>query len=75
MSIITKCDNCDCELKNGSPIHLSFGFGTYLDGEEYDFCSIEHLTEFCKKISSEKKPEYEEMEASEIEGEEYDKQL
>lgn len=75
MSSIIKCDNCQEEIANGSPIHLSFGFGTYLDGEEYDFDTIDCLVSFCKKIEINKKPEFEELVANEIEDGEIDDQL
>jgi YHS domain-containing protein len=42
------CDTCglnltiDCKL----PIELSFGYGSGLDGEEYQFCSLKCISDF-----------------------------
>jgi hypothetical protein len=37
---ITICDTCGETLKLGTPIELSFGYSSSLDGNDYDFCGL-----------------------------------
>ena len=42
------CDNCKKEMEFVS-VELSFGYGSRLDGKEYEFCSDKCLKEFINK--------------------------
>ena len=44
-----KCDTCgrdNLQWGNFIPIHLDFGYGSDLDGANYDFCSLECAIKF-----------------------------
>jgi YHS domain-containing protein len=54
------CDNCGVNLMTaclGIPITISFSYGSSLDGETYEFCSLEHLQEFILNEIKKQNPE------------------
>ena len=61
--VIIKCDTCGKKTDFGtSPIHLEFGYGSGLDGNEYHFDNLKCLFDFVidemKKGNPENRFEY-----------------
>jgi len=64
--IIKCCDKCNsedsiyvCDVcgKQDIPFTLSCGYGSDLDGEQYDFCSFQCMLQFIKDELSKQEPQ------------------